>query len=139
MDKRQFQRVDLKVPGELSLHSNSIPVTVEDVSLQGLRLSAAEAMLDMLPFDSHDPYTVVFKANPDSPLITLHLQQLYRQNPVKRELIYIGCKVDHIDVECLAELRSLINLNSGDDKLSEKDMDALISAVYDSASSASES
>ena len=130
MDKRQFQRVDLKVPGELSLHGNSIPVTVEDVSLQGLRLSAAEAMLDMLPFDRHDPYTVMFKANPDSPLMTLYLIQLYRQSPQKAGDIYIGCKVDHIDVECLAELRRLINLNSGDDALSEKDMDALLNAVY---------
>ena len=130
MDKRQFQRVDLKVPGELSLHGNSIPVTVEDVSLQGLRLSAAEAMLDTLPFDSHDPYTVMFKANPDSPLMTLYLIQLYRQSPQKAGVIYIGCKVDHIDVECLAELRRLINLNSGDDALSEKDMDALLNAVY---------
>lgn len=130
MDKRQFQRVDLKVPGELSLHGNSIPVTIEDVSLQGLRLSAAEAMLEMLPFDSHDPYTVVFKANPDSPLITLYLQQLYRQSQGNSDLIFIGCKVDHVEVECLAELRTLINLNSGDPGLSEQDLNALIDAVY---------
>lgn len=130
MDKRQFQRVDLKVPGELSLHGNSIPVTIEDVSLQGLRLSAAETMLDMLPFDSHDPYTVMFKANPDSPLITLYLQQLYRQSPGHTDLIFIGYKVDHVDVECLAELRTLINMNSGDPGLSEQDLNALIDAVY---------
>lgn len=130
MDKRQFQRVDLKVPGELSLHGNSIPVTIEDVSLQGLRLSAAETMLDMLPFDSHDPYTVMFKANPDSPLITLYLQQLYRQSPGHTDLIFIGCKVDHVEVECLAELRTLINMNSGDPGLSEQDLNALIDAVY---------
>lgn len=129
VDKRQFQRVDLKVPGELSLHGNSIPVTVEDVSLQGLRLSAAEAMLEMLPFDSHDPYTVMFKANPDSPLLTIYLQQLYRQSPRITDLIFIGCKVDHIDVECLAELRRLINLNSGDPGMSEHDLNALIDAV----------
>ncbi len=130
MDKRQFQRVDLKVPGELSLHGNSIPVTIEDVSLQGLRLSAAETMLDMLPFDSHDPYTVMFKANPDSPLITLYLQQLYRQSPGHTDLIFIGCKVDHVEVEYLAELRTLINMNSGDPGLSEQDLNALIDAVY---------
>ncbi|OFC69549.1 PilZ domain-containing protein [Alteromonas confluentis] len=130
MDKRQFQRVDLKVPGELSLHGNSIPVTIEDVSLQGLRLSAAEAMLEMLPFDSYDPYTVMFKANPDSPLITLYLQQLYRQSQGNSDLIFIGCKVDHVEVECLAELRTLINLNSGDPGLSEQDLNALIDAVY---------
>ncbi len=130
MDKRQFQRVDLKVPGELSLHGNSIPVTIVDVSLQGLRLGAAESMLDMLPFDSHDPYTVMFKANRDSPMITAYLQQLYRQSPQQSDVVYIGCKVDHIDVECLAELRTLINMNSGDPGLSEQDLNALIDAVY---------
>ena len=127
MDKRQFQRVDLKVPGELSLHGNSIPVTIEDVSLQGLRLSAAEAMLEMLPFDSYDPYTVMFKANPDSPLITLYLQQLYRQSQGNSDLIFIGCKVDHVEV---VRESTLINLNSGDPGLSEQDLNALIDAVY---------
>lgn len=35
VDKRQFQRVELNVPGELGIHGDQIPVTIEDVSLQG--------------------------------------------------------------------------------------------------------
>ena len=37
---------------------------------------------------------------------------------------------DFLSPEECAELRRLINLNSGDDALSEKDMDALLNAVY---------
>lgn len=138
VDKRQFQRVELNVPGELGIHGDQIPVTIEDVSLQGLRLSAAETMLEMLPFDSHDPYRVLFKVNPDSPLITLHLTQLYRQSPSNNSLVFMGCKVAHIDVDSLAELRRLINVNSGDNQLSEQDMSSLIDAIYGNASKASD-
>ncbi|WP_232365132.1 hypothetical protein [Salinimonas marina] len=49
----------------------------------------------------------------------------------------MGCKVDHIDVHSLAALRQLILFNSGDEKLSQDDLDALTEAIYGKASKAS--
>lgn len=139
MDKRQFQRVDLNVSGELSHRGICIPIVIKDVSLQGLRLCAADQNLDILPFDSHAPYTVKFKTNEDSPQIVLYLQQLYRQTRTGSANVDIGCKLDHIDVESLAGLRRLIAVNSDDNAIAEKDLNALIDAIYGNASSASES
>ncbi|MBU2979072.1 PilZ domain-containing protein [Alteromonas sp. C1M14] len=138
MDKRQFQRVALNVSGQLSHRNVSIPIVIKDVSLQGLRLCASDRHLDALPFDSHDPYTVIFKANEDSPDIALFLQQLYRQTQTDSATVDIGCKLDHIDVESLAGLRRLITMNSEDNTISEKDLNALIDAIYGKASNASD-
>ncbi|QJR82106.1 PilZ domain-containing protein [Alteromonas pelagimontana] len=138
-DKRMFQRVAIGVAGKLSHQQASINVTVVDLSLQGLRISADEKALETLPFDSHDPYTITFQANGDSPEIVAHLQQLYRQTDTRRSDIIMGCKVDHIDVESLAALRRLIQLNSRHEDVSEKDLNAFIEAIYGKASSASES
>ncbi len=128
-DKRQFQRIPLGVPGRLSHQEVSIPVEVIDISLQGLRLKVNEDTVKALPFDSHEPYVIDFKPNADSPLITVHLQQLYRIHERNYEDTLIGCKVDHISVENLAALRRLIQLNSGDEALTEQDLNALIDGI----------
>ena len=60
-DKRQFQRVTLNVRGTLAHNDMVIDVVVSDVSLQGIKLFASETALTHLPFDSHEPYTAMFK------------------------------------------------------------------------------
>ncbi|MCU7555754.1 PilZ domain-containing protein [Alteromonas sp. ASW11-19] len=137
-DKRQFQRVPLQVAASLRHQHTSVPVMAEDVSLRGIRLSATEEDLAALPFDSHDPYEVSFKANQDSPAITMQLEQLYRQSDPHTPRTYMGCKVAHIPLDSVSALRRLIMLNSADNDISEQDLDALINAIYTSASSASD-
>ena len=73
-DKRQFQRISLKDEGNLRHQHITVPVVIEDVSLQGIRLSATESALLELPFDSHEPYEISFKANDDSPTIVIQLE-----------------------------------------------------------------
>lgn len=129
-DKRQFHRVMLNVKGHLAHNDITIEVMVSDVSLQGIKLLASETELAKLPFDSHEPYTATFKANEDSPLITLHISQLYRHSDSRKDDVSLGCKVERMDVECLSALRRLIALNSLDSGIEEKDLNALIDAVY---------
>lgn len=136
-DKRQFQRVTLNVAGTLSHNTIAIPVTISDVSLQGVRLSANEDDLERLPFDSHDPYTAQFQTNEDSPLISLEIEQLYRKSDVSADIVYLGCKVSQMDVESISALRRLILLNSDSAALDDSDLNALIDAVYSRASNAS--
>ncbi|WP_218311854.1 PilZ domain-containing protein [Alteromonas antoniana] len=138
-DKRQFQRISLKVEGNLRHQHITVPVVIEDVSLQGIRLSATESALLELPFDSHEPYEISFKANDDSPTIVIQLEQLYRQSDARSPRTFMGCKVAFIELDSLSALRRLIILNSRDNSLSEHDLEALIDAIYSSASSASES
>ncbi|MCW8107398.1 PilZ domain-containing protein [Alteromonas ponticola] len=128
-DKRQYQRITLGASGTLSHQDISIPVEVMDISLQGLRLKVNERTVEALPFDSHEPYVIEFQANADSPTITARLQQLYRLNHPRIEDTLIGCKVDHIDIEDLVVLRRLIQLNSGDNRLSDQDLNALIDGI----------
>ncbi|CAA0270359.1 hypothetical protein RJ41_03620 [Alteromonas marina] len=129
-DKRQFQRVSLNVNGKLAHNDVSIDVVVSDVSLQGIKLQATETALSHLPFDSHDPYTATFKANEDSPLITLSISQLYRHADSRKERVSLGCKVERMDVDSISALRRLITLNSEDASIEEKDLNALVNAVY---------
>ena len=135
-DKRQFQRVKLNITGTLTHQASSIPVTVKDVSLQGVRLSAHERQLEQLPFDSHETYLAQFCPNDDSPAVTLYIEQLYRQSDPRQSDILIGCKLDHGDIESMVALRRIIELNSADAELTEKDLDALIDGIYSSASNA---
>lgn len=129
-DKRQFQRVSLNVNGKLAHNDNSIDVVVSDVSLQGIKLQATETALSNLPFDSHEPYVATFQANEDSPIITLSISQLYRHADSRQELVSLGCKVERMDVDSISALRRLILLNSDDASIEEKDLNALVNAVY---------
>ena len=132
-DKRQFQRVSLDVNGTLTHNDTSIDVIVSDVSLQGIKLQATETALLNLPFDSHDPYVATFQANEDSPVITLYISQLYRHADSRKERVSLGCKVERMDVESISALRRLITLNSEDVSIEEKDLNALVNAVYQDA------
>ncbi len=132
-DKRQFQRVSLDVNGTLTHNDTSIDVIVSDVSLQGIKLQATETALLNLPFDSHDPYVATFQANEDSPVITLYISQLYRHADSRKERVSLGCKVERMDVESISALRRLITLNSEDVSIEEKDLNALVNAVYQEA------
>ncbi|GFD74284.1 PilZ domain-containing protein [Alteromonas marina] len=132
-DKRQFQRVSLDVNGTLTHNDTSIDVIVSDVSLQGIKLQATETALLNLPFDSHDPYVATFQANEDSPVITLYISQLYRHADSRKERVSLGCKVERMDVESISALRRLITLNSEDASIEEKDLNALVNAVYQDA------
>lgn len=132
-DKRQFQRVALNVPGKLAHKDSEIDVIVYDVSLQGIKLLASEAELAKLPFDSHEPYVSTFRANEDSPLITLYIEQLYRHSDSRKPAVSLGCKVSQMDINCVSALRRLISLNSFDGSINEKDLNALVNAVYQQA------
>ena len=132
-DKRQFQRVSLDVNGTLTHNDTSIDVIVSDVSLQGIKLQATETALLNLPFDSHDPYVATFQANEDSPVITLYISQLYRHADSRKERVSLGCKVERMDVESISALRRLITLNSEDASIEDKDLNALVNAVYQEA------
>ncbi len=136
-DKRQFQRVSLSVVGTLAHHDIEIPVTITDISLKGVRLSACEIDLNKLPFDSHDPYIAKFQVNEDSPSICMEIEQLYRQNNDRSDKVTLGCKVAQMDVDSISALRRLILLNGKDASLNDSDLNALIDAVYSKASSAS--
>ena len=129
-DKRQFQRVLLNVNGTLAHNDISIDVVVSDVSLQGIKLQATELALSNLPFDSHEPYVATFQANEDSPVITLSISQLYRHADSRQELVSLGCKVERMDLDSISALRRLITLNSDDASIEEKDLNALVNAVY---------
>ena len=129
-DKRQFQRIPLNVNGTLAHNDISIDVVVSDVSLQGIKLQATETALSHLPFDSHDPYTATFQANEDCPVITLSISQLYRHADSRKERVSLGCKVERMDVDSISALRRLITLNSDDASIEEKDLNALVNAVY---------
>lgn len=137
-DKRHVHRVALNIQGQLGHGDIFVPVIIEDVSFKGLRLRAEEAEIDALPFDSHEPYHIVFLTDEQQPLLDAWLEQLYRQTDARKSTIAIGCKVHHIELENLAVLRRLIELNSGDSDMTAHDLDALVDAFYDTASNASD-
>lgn len=137
-DKRHVHRVPLNIQGQLGHGETYVPVMIEDISFKGLRLCVEEAEIDALPFDSHQPYHIILLTDAQQPLLEAWLEQLYRQTDSRKPTISIGCKVHHIELESLAALRRLIELNSGDSEMTTQDLDAMLDAVYDTASSASD-
>lgn len=132
-DKRHFHRIKLDIPGTLAHQDRQIPVMVKDVSLQGIRLAASESELQHLPFDSHIPYRACFTLNEDSPLITLNIEQLYRQTDSRNDVVLLGCKLSHSDIDTIAALRRVIELNAEDESYDEKEINALVDALFDNA------
>ena len=138
-EQRQFYRVAIHGSGKLIQDNHEWNVDVVDISLQGLRLNVNVASLsDGIP---NKPMRVVLSLNEALPELKAWVQVTHML-PATGDMspaVSVGCKLTAISVDDIAMLRRLIMLNTGDDNLSDIELATLLAAVYDKASSASES
>ncbi|NBC30911.1 MAG: PilZ domain-containing protein [Spirochaetes bacterium] len=103
-EKRRFQRTDFETTGTLWVKGRSMPFTLIDVSLKGVLVNP------------HDPDAVAI----GEPAI-LHIRLSGSTVVIKaeaqcvhREYSYLGFRFTLIDVDSMAHLRRLMELNLGD-------------------------
>ncbi len=116
IERRQFSRILYQAPAMLQQGDIQLTTCIHDLSLRGLLLWA----VDEPNLDSDQLVDVAFTL-PESE-ITIRLSgQLVRQN---ERILHI--KIVHIDLESIAHLKRLVELNIGDDELLHRDLEHLV-------------
>lgn len=118
-ERRRFNRVLFDAPAQIVTPRALHRATVVDLSLNGILLRRPEAwhavpgegVIVDLDLDGADEI--------DGPRIRLHGEVAH----IEPEVVGLHCR--HIDIESLAHLRRLIELNLGDPALLERELAAL--------------
>ena len=113
-DRRVFQRIPFDASTELRQGEQRWPVTLVDLSLQGLLI---EAPADW-PFDRRQTATASIMLNGDTQ-ISMDVRWRHSANG------QIGFACEHIDIDSISHLRRLLELNLGDSSLLERELSAL--------------
>jgi hypothetical protein len=114
IERRRFQRVTFDSPCELLQGEHCWPVTLQDLSLKGALLQ--------VPADWHGDaqHSFLIRLRLNSESVILMETTLVRHD---REQLAFSCL--HIDLESITHLRRLVELNSGDSQLLERELSAL--------------
>ncbi len=119
-NRRQFSRIGFDVSVILSQGDQRLFAELIDISLQGLLVS-----LDTnSPFDSDQIIDVIITLSCDSS-IRMHTRQVHQHQRL------LGLHCEQIDLDSMAHLRRLIELNLGNDGAANRELSALIEAQSD--------
>jgi hypothetical protein len=114
-ERRRFSRIIYRAPALITRDGQSIPTTVQDLSLHGVLLSA----IDEVEFQQGEEVEVEFPL-PESEIV-IHLSA----HVVEVKGTSIRVKINHIDINSIAHLRRLVELNVGDDSLLHRELEHL--------------
>ncbi|MGB8932924.1 MAG: PilZ domain-containing protein [Anaeromyxobacteraceae bacterium] len=117
-NRRRFSRIQFHRPAELVLGSERIAVDVIDVSLNGALLQVPQGFTGR----SGQPCSLHIRLEPSDASIRM-IGEMAHVEPGR-----VGVRRQEIDLESMAHLRRLVELNLGDPALLDREFDALISA-----------
>jgi hypothetical protein len=113
---RHFKRIQFSCTAELSANNQSWETKIQDLSLNGALIYApTECNLD-----KNTDCTLSFKLDND---IVITMQTTLVN--IKDHLL--GLRMHHIDAESMGHLRRMIELNTGDPSLLERELHELVS------------
>lgn len=115
-NRRRFSRIQFHRAAELVLGTDRYPVEVIDVSLNG-------ALLQVPPGFSGragQPCSLSIRLEPSES----HIRMIGELAHVERGRV--GLRREEIDLESMAHLRRLVELNLGDASLLDRELDALV-------------
>jgi hypothetical protein len=114
-ERRRFSRVIYQAPALITYQGQMIATTVQDLSLHGVLLSV----------NGNDPFQCGDELEVDLPLpqseVVIHLAA----HVVAVEGSTIRVRIGHIDIDSIAHLRRLVELNVGDDSLLHRELEHL--------------
>lgn len=114
-DNRHFHRIFYNADVNLAYESTiSLPCKLIDISLKGCLLQFESPWTDPL----ENIYTLQLKLSEDI-IITMQV------SPTHIIGNNAGFKCEHIDIDSISQLRRLVELNLGDSKILERDLQAL--------------
>ncbi|KGK82543.1 pilus assembly protein [Stutzerimonas degradans] len=113
-DRRRFQRIEFDATTELSQGERCWPVELHDLSLRGLLVRRPQQW----DADAAQPFQVRVRLSGDAE-VRMEVMMAHEEG----ELIGFACQ--HIDLDSIAHLRRLVELNLGDETLLERELAAL--------------
>ncbi|MDE1350828.1 PilZ domain-containing protein [Vibrio aestuarianus] len=115
IERRRFSRIIYQMPASVVQGSHHIATTIQDLSLHGLLLSSPKSDI----FNINETAQVEFTLPESDITISLVANLISINNNVIRAII------DHIDIDSIAHLRRLVELNVGDDALLHRELEYL--------------
>lgn len=116
MDRRRFQRIPVERSATLTGAGGRRPVVVEDLSLRGVRLR-------LPPGEVLQPAVGYRLTLALAPEVRIEMQLALAH----QEGFYAGLHCRQIDLDSIAHLRRLVELNLGDPQLLERELEELVS------------
>ncbi|MEG4314024.1 PilZ domain-containing protein [Pseudomonas sp. FIP_A4] len=113
-DRRRFQRIEFDATTELSQGERCWPVELHDLSLRGLLVRRPQQW----DADAAQPFQARVRLSGDAE-VRMEVTMAHEEG----ELIGFACQ--HIDLDSIAHLRRLVELNLGDETLLERELAAL--------------
>jgi hypothetical protein len=115
-NRRRFSRISFHRAAELVLGADRVPVDVIDISLNGALLQVPAA------FNGRrgQPCSLNIRLEPSESYIRM-VGEMAHVEPGR-----VGVRREEIDLESMAHLRRLVELNLGDAGLLDREFDALI-------------
>jgi hypothetical protein len=115
-NRRRFSRIPFQRSAELVLGTDRVPVEVIDVSLNGALLQVPPGFAGR----RGQPCSLNIRLEPSESYIRM-VGEMAHVEPGR-----VGLRREEIDLESMAHLRRLVELNLGDTSLLEREFDALI-------------
>jgi len=116
-ERRRFSRIVFHRPAELESRGERATGELLDVSLKGALLEVPAAFRGQ----SGHPCALVIRLDAGDALIRMDGEIAHRAGRL------VGVRCDEIDLESIAHLRRLVELNLGDDELLHRELAALVS------------
>jgi hypothetical protein len=116
-NRRRFSRIRFQRPAELVLGTERVPVEVIDISLNGALVQVPAGFAGR----TGQPCSIHIRLEPSESYIRM-VGEMAHVEPGR-----VGVRREEIDLESMAHLRRLVELNLGDPGLLDREFDALIS------------
>lgn len=113
-DRRRFQRIEFDAATELVQGDRRWPVELHDLSLKGLLVRRPEGW----DADAEQPFEARVRLADDAE-VRMEVAMTHEEGDL------IGFVCQHIDLDSVAHLRRLVELNLGDEALLERELAAL--------------
>jgi hypothetical protein len=116
-NRRKFSRIQFHRAAELVLGTTRVPVDVLDISLNGALVQAPATFAGR----RGQPCSLNIRLEPSESYIRMIGEMAHVEGG------RIGVRREEIDLESMAHLRRLVELNLGDPALLDREFDALVS------------
>lgn len=117
-ERRRFSRIAFHRPAELDLRRERVKGELLDVSLKGALVEVPHAS----EADVGQPCALVIRLDAGDSAIRMDGVVAHRRG------MQLGFRCDSIDLESIAHLRRLVELNLGDEALLHRELAALVEA-----------
>jgi hypothetical protein len=115
-ERRRFSRIAFHRPAELESRGGRATCEVLDVSLKGALLEVPHGFRG----ESGHPCALTIRLDAGDAIIRMDGEIAHRAGRL------VGVRCDEIDLESIAHLRRLVELNLGDDALLHRELAALV-------------